>query len=172
LAIGLGAFMNDRDGIGAQVQRAFAPGSAGASAQGVSFFSYAAPSADGPEYDRLARTLTQLDGPAEPGANMPSFADWARTPDMPWKTRPERGFAKGYVRLADGRPADGYSVRLIGPVARALTTAGTGFYGALDLPGGSYHVEVSRAEQIFASAELTVSPGHVSALDFDLPPEN
>jgi hypothetical protein len=175
LAIGLGVFMNDLAATQSQLRRSLAPSSAGQSAQGVSLYSYAFPSVaeteSGWESVKLARVLALLDDEAAAHASLPVLTDWARTPDMPWKTKPVGGYLKGYVRLPDGQAADGYDVRIGGAYTRTLTTAGTGFYGALNLPPGDYTVDVEREGNVIASGVTVVTAGRVSTQDFDLPPQ-
>jgi len=164
LVIGLGAFMNDHDGTTAQIRRALTPTSAGQNAVGVSFFSYHQTSARELSYEQFARALTQTDDAAISAV----FSDWARTPDVPWKMRPTSGYLRGFVREADGSAADGVSVQLAGPVNRVLTAAGTGFFGALNLPVGVYRVSVLRDGHVLASRDATVSAGNVASADFAL----
>ncbi len=164
LAIGLGAFMNEHDGTSAQLQRALTPNSAGQSASGVSLFSYHQTSVHDLAYEKFARALTQSDNPSAASV----FGDWARIPDMPWKTKAATGYLKGFVRLDDGHAADGYNIQLSGPANRTLVTSGTGFYGALNLPPGTYMVSVVRDGTTLVSANAAVAAGNVASADFTL----
>ena len=172
LAIGLGVFMNDLPGSDAQLRRAMAPGITGQVAQGVSFFSYTFTDAGDHNYDQFAQTLTTSTDAQATSMPLPGFADWARIPDMPWKTRPTMGYLKGYAHLSDGHAADGYAVQLSGPASRTLTTSGTGFYGALNLPPGTYNVSLLQDGAHIASGRVSVAPGRVSALDLNVSDRN
>jgi len=163
LIIGIGVYINDIDNSLAQIRRALAPSSTGQSAQGVCFFSYAQTDARGL---RIAKFLQALTVPGEAEAD-PIFREPAQTPAMPWKTHPTSGYLKGFARYADGRPADGLTVTLAGPVNRTLTVSGTGFYGATRLPPGRYTMTITRAGQPLASAQTTINPGMIAAVDFD-----
>ena len=60
---------------------------------------------------------------------------------MPWKTNMSRGHLMGTVEdVHTGYKYDGLTVTLSGPVNRTLKTDGTGFFGAVDLPVGTYTV--------------------------------
>ena len=168
LIVGVAGFMNQPDSTRAQVARALAPGASAQPADGVALFSYAAATTAERDYGSLARALAQAPdtSPLDPAPTV--FGDWARTPEMPWKTRPKTGYLKGLVRDSDG-PADSVEVQIQGPTDRALVTAGTGFYGALDLPPGIYTVQVVRDGQVVGQGDTAITPGRVSTIDIDIP---
>ena len=87
---------------------------------------------------------------------------------MAWKVRPSRGYLKGFVRHLDGRPADGMTVEISGPVWRVLTVSGTGFYGVAGLPPGHYDITVTLFGQPLAAAEVAVRAGKVATVDLVL----
>ena len=96
------------------------------------------------------------------------FATRVKPPLMAWKARPSRGYLKGFVRHPDGRPGDGMTVEISGPVWRVLTVAGTGFYGAAGLPPGHYDVTVTLFGQPLTAAEVQVRAGKVTTVDLAL----
>ena len=164
LVIGLGAFLNAAADTAAQVRRAQTPSARRRSAQGVAFYSYAVTNKDGVSRADFCRALTE-DSPA--GARA-AFATRVKPPLMAWKVRPSRGYLKGFVRHPDGRPADGMTVEISGPVWRVLTVSGTGFYGAAGLPPGHYDVTVTLFGQPLTAAEVQVRAGKVTTVDLVL----
>ena len=164
LVIGLGAFLNATADTVAQAQRALAPSARGERAQGVAFYSYAGTDKDGLPSADFFRALTRV-GAA--GAQ-PIFAARVKPPLMAWKARPSKGYLKGFVRHADGRPGDGLTVEISGPKWHVMTVAGTGFYGAAGLPPGRYAVTVTCFGQPLAAAEAEVRAGKVATVDLAL----
>ena len=164
LVIGLGAFLNATADTAAQAQRALAPSARGERAQGVAFYSYAGTDKDGLPAADLFRVLTRVD----PAGAPPVFAARVKPPLMAWKARPSKGYLKGFVRHPDGRPADGLTVEVSGPVWRVMTVAGTGFYGTAGLPPGRYAVTVTCFGQPLAAAEAEVRAGKVATMDLEL----
>ena len=68
---------------------------------------------------------------------------WDDIPDMPWKSSPSTGHIMGTVTIhGTGAWADGAAINLTGPVSRAQTNDGTGFYAFIDLPPGKHYFDV------------------------------
>src|SRR2546428_6120739 len=63
---------------------------------------------------------------------------------MTWRTQPIFGHLRGTAVATDGTPLTGTVVHLVEPssgiVMRTATTDGTGWFGFVDLPVGSYRV--------------------------------
>ena len=132
-------------------------------AQGVAFYSYAVTNKEDAARVDFCRALTK-DSLA--GAR-PLFATRVRPPLMAWKVRPATGYLKGFVRHPDGRPGDGVTVEISGPVWRVLTVSGTGFYGAAGLPPGHYNITVTVFGQPLAAAEVIIRAGKVTTVDLE-----
>ena len=164
LVIGLGAFLNTAQDSATQVRRALAPSVRGMTAQGVAFYSYAVTDKAGVPREDFFRALTS-GGPADAH---PIFAARVRPPLMTWKSRPVTGYLKGFVRHPDGRSGDGMTVDISGPVWRTMIVAGTGFYGAADLPPGHYDITVTCFGQPLAAAQVAVRAGRVATVDLAL----
>ena len=153
LVIGLGAYLNTAEGTAAQVRRALAPSARGRCAQGIAFYSYAVTNKDGVPRADFCRVLTKS---GRAGAR-PVFAARVRIPPMAWKARSVTGYLKGFVRHPDGRPGDGMTVEISGPVGRVMTVAGTGFYGAAGLLPGHYDITATCFGQRLAATEVACS---------------
>ena len=164
LVIGLGAYLNTAEDTAAQVRRALAPSARGRYTQGIAFYSYAITDKDGMSRANLCRVLTK----SSPTGARPVIADRVRPPLMAWKSRPVTGYLKGFVRHPDGRPGDGMTVEISGPVWRVMTVSGTGFYGAAGLPPGHYDITVTLFGQPLAAAEVAVRAGKVATVDVAL----
>lgn len=104
------------------------------------------------------------------------FQEKAPIPNMPWKTSPTTGIIFGTVTNAS-KPNDPIylnwvykaTVQVTGPVTRSTLTDGTGTYGFLNLPPGTYTVTASKAG--LGSRSYTaqiVRAGDVVREDFDL----
>lgn len=111
-------------------------------------------------------------------STQPVFPTPAPIPDMPWKSRPERGFLMGTV-FGEGGAAGGarehLEVTIAGPETRTVYTDGSGWFGAADLLPGEYRVSVSeggsKAETPVSTQSVTVQivPGRVSEVGLELP---
>jgi uncharacterized lipoprotein YddW (UPF0748 family) len=163
LVIGLGAYLNSAEDTAAQARRALAPSARGRCAQGVAFYSYAVTNKEDAARVDFCRALTK-DSLA---GVRPLFATRVRPPLMAWKVRPATGYLKGFVRHPDGRPGDGVTVEISGPVWRVLTVSGTGFYGAAGLPPGHYDITVTVFGQPLAAAEVIIRAGKVTTVDLE-----
>lgn len=124
VAIGLGAWRNTTDQTIQQVARA-TPGTLG-----VSFYSYALPTADDRAafWDRIAAYYGH---------------DHAPAPTLPWLATPTHGHLLGQVRF-DGVAASNQTVYAVGPDGSTATTTtdGNGVWGMVDLAPGRYTLTV------------------------------
>lgn len=104
--------------------------------------------------------LTTLTTPsAHDPITPPIYSDRAAPTPMPWKLSPAKGHLKGYVYLGGaGNPVDGAVVTLSGPINRTLTNDSSGFYGAVDLPFGTYTLTASFPGLKSATNVVEVSP--------------
>lgn len=177
VALGIGAFMNDVQDTLAQLKRALSPSPSTRSPVGVSFFSYASPdpsiarawttvtgtsSTWTPLDDRLIRALSTPSGDSQKAV----FSDKAKVPDMPWKERPGLGHVMGWLAGPGGRPADGATVRLSGPLEASTTADSTGFYGFVDLPPGPYRLTaVYQGRELATSVVVEVKAGQVTQVE-------
>jgi len=88
---------------------------------------------------------------------------------MTWKTQPIFGHLRGTAVATDGTPLTGTAVHFVEPtsgvVLRTITTDGTGWFGFVDVPIGTYRVttESSRVAGGVLGQAIIV-PGRVSLL--------
>ncbi len=100
----------------------------------------------------------------------PVFRDVVPVPEMPWKTRADRGHVKGLVTSVTGA-IDGAVIALESEDGRVRVTAGrsdgNGFFGRVGMAPGSYRVVVTPlGEGSFRSAcTVTVSAGSVASIE-------
>lgn len=174
LAVGLGAYRNTPEHTLAQIARVRRPEGSGR-ADGVSFFSYAAPRA-APPGDSGVKDLAFLAGGAGPGV----FGRPAPVPAMPWIERPERGWIAGVVQAGDPQAADGVKVKVKRrglPIlslfrrARSVRTDGNGYFGVTNLKPGRYRVwldgvDGSRVDAAVEAGKVTRSNLGVSDRTF------
>jgi uncharacterized lipoprotein YddW (UPF0748 family) len=167
VAIGLGCNLNTVPDTLAQLRQAREATAKGRRAEGVALYSYAVPVKDQP---RVRPALAALPGAPLESNPLPVFFDQpAPMPEMPWKTKPTQGHLMGFVQ--GGHPTnglDGASVSLRGPVERSLTADATGFYGAVDLPPGSYSIVAKSAGFLPRTNGCSVTAGNVTTSDFVL----
>jgi uncharacterized lipoprotein YddW (UPF0748 family) len=106
------------------------------------------------------------------------FPSKAAVPDMPWKSAPTTGIIFGTVTDAT-QPNDPIykdwvykaTVQVTGPVTRSTTTDGTGTYGFIDLPPGTYAVTCSKSGFTTRTyTTQTILAGDVLRDDFDICP--
>ena len=104
------------------------------------------------------------------------FSSPAAVPDMPWKSAPTTGIIFGTVTDASKPDNPIYkdwiykaTVQVTGPVTRSTTTDGTGTYGFIDLPPGTYTVTCSKSGFTTRTyTTQTILAGDVLRDDFDL----
>lgn len=172
-AVGLGNYLNSIPESMAQMQRVLAPSAAGNRAFGVAFYSYAS-----------TNTLDTAGAPVAPNANFyqavaQMFGSALPAPDLPWKAKPERGHAYGWLRVDGGADwmRDGATVWIVAANAaetryRAITD-GTGFHGVVDLPPGAYYAALERGGiELTRTAAQDLKAGGTIRFDFVLKPED
>jgi uncharacterized lipoprotein YddW (UPF0748 family) len=175
VAIGPGAYLNWASNSIAQLRVARTASPAGNSARGVCAYSYRVPFKGA--FTNISRATfhavlvtngpSVLD-PVGPGV----FNQPATIPTMPWKTTPTAGHLMGYLfGGATNNPLDGALVTLTGPANRVQTNDGTGFYGFVDLPPGTYTISASMPGVGTATAAVSISQGVVAVRDLILTTE-
>lgn len=183
-AVGLGWYLNSvAENIG-QIKLTRTGPAGGPKAVGSLGYSYAVTN-DGSV--STANFLKALTDPAiaetyDPGGD-PVFAAPVAPPSMPWKTDATRGQLMGFVRdAANGAAFDGATVSLTGPANRSLLTDGTGFFGSVDLPVGTYIATISvpgygtwQRQLVITGAQahqesVTLGPPVLSLLSWSLEP--
>ncbi|HEY7624964.1 MAG TPA: family 10 glycosylhydrolase [Candidatus Limnocylindria bacterium] len=175
VAIGTALYLNDIAASVSQTRRAIAPSGAGNSAIGWVGYSYRTPDAMTDAGTRsgaigraeLIKALTQAS--QYDSVQPPVFADMPPVSGMTWKTQPIFGHLKGMAIATDGTPLTGTVVKLVeanaGFVMRTLTTDGTGWFGFVDLPIGSYRVTTDSTRVAGGVlGQATVVAGQVSTL--------
>lgn len=135
----------------------------GNAADGVCGFSYASPASD-------ASLATLLDALTTPTAfdpqPVPVFEGYPETPEMPWKTTPDRGHLLGYAFETPGNTAvDPADVLLLGPVNRLLRSDAHGCFGLPDLPPGEYRLSATAGNLASPEVAFTVRAGEVFRQD-------
>ena len=166
VALGAGLYLNSVSNSLFQLRSTRQPTVAAPPAEGWAGFSYALPSSRGFR-DEFLRALA-----AQSGSNPqpPLSARPATIPAMPWKTAPTAGFLKGLVlHQSTGLPLDGATV-IFGKARGAMTTDGTGFYGAAELRPGTYILTAGAKGFTPQSAQISISAGRVTSCDFRLSP--
>lgn len=169
LAMGPGIYLNTMSNVLFQMRHTRLPSPGGNYADGVSGYSYAVPVTNDTPASVFFNALVQTN--IYETNTTPVFATPVSTPVMPWKTAPTRGHVKGFIfNGTNGAGFDAASVTIAGPTNRTLVTDATGFYGAVDLPPGSYVVTATNSGFQARSTNFTVSAGLVATRDLTLPP--
>lgn len=176
VAVGVGIFLNSIEGSLQQIRRAlYEPSRQGQWADGVALFSYATTNAAAPPANVARPNSEFYRALAHPSAYdpnpVPVFAEPIPTPEMPWKTHPTTGHVMGVLRWADGQPADGVLVEIsreIGPALvrlRQIRSDGSGFFGAVDLEPGFYHLKAIPEGGGSATASIQIRAGEVASVE-------
>lgn len=156
---GPGIYLNSLSNAISMLLMTRQPSPSGNHGQGFCGYSYRVPFSGG--------TWAQFQ-PALVAQVTPSSTD---IPSMPWKTSPTLGHIRGtVVSAADGLAVDGAIIGVTGPVTRGQIADGTGFFAFIDLPPGSYMLNVSKGGFVTQVAAVTVSAGTVQTKDFVLQP--
>lgn len=199
--MGIGGFLNSIEGTLPQVRRALAPSAMGNRNLGVTVFSMATsnvavganPLSIPPGQDTPARPFAEfaaglVTGRSTNGATLfedpaahpaPIFEQPAAIPDLPWKTDPQVGYLRGFMRDESGAIVDTGTVAIervgggAAPTGRAsVATAsdGGGFYGGVDLAPGDFTVTVTPVGQALYTAACTaeVRAGQVTTFDITI----
>ena len=172
-AVGSALYLNDIASSVRQVRTAVAPSSAGAPSAGWVGYSYRTPDtltdagtrSGAASRAELLRALTQ---PSLYDTVTPAvFASPAAVPGMPWKDQPSLGQLRGIAVDASGAPIGQATVTLSdangSPVAQR-TTDGSGWFGFIDLPPGSYRATVDTTRALASAGTVTVVAGQVATV--------
>src|SRR5437867_9974474 len=175
VVIGSGLYLNDTASSVSQIRRALAPSAAGNSPIGWLGYSYRTPDAltdagtrsGGIGRAELIKALTQ---PSQyDTVAQPIFADAPRVPAMTWKTQPIFGHLRGTAVATNGTLLTGTVLHLVEPsagaVLRTTTTDGSGWFGFVDLPIGTYRV-ITDSTRVSGGVlgQATIVAGTVSLL--------
>ena len=164
--LGAGIYLNPLTNSLVQIRSTRTRTPAGNAADGLCGYSYAVCATD----VTRAEFLAALTSPSPRDPN-PVFPAAALPPDLPWKTTPTLGHLKGLVwKGSDGAALDAATVQLSGPTSKTLTADATGFYGAVDLPPGTYLAVASYTGLESASNACVVSAGRVTDCNLTLLP--
>jgi hypothetical protein len=146
VVLGLGAYLNDADGVLAQLGRARALG-----ALGVAMYSYAVPTRD-------LEDASAEDRAAFAARLRSVFPRPAPAPNLAWLHQPIGGGV--IVEVAD---SEGLNVTLDNGsnVRRTWRTDGTGVAGGLEIPAGFYNVTLGDSTE---AVSVVVQDGLVSAV--------
>jgi len=184
--IGPAVFLNSIEGSLRQTRRALDPSASGKEVIGVTFYSLANPDAalnsnpfsipagrntparGGAEFASALTTGKSRDGASQyEDTSVAVFANSATVPTLEWKVSPKVGHLMGFAKRADGVPLDTATVFCYTPdgsVQRVTWTDGGGFFGVIDLPPGTYVVDVQlRGDRLFA-ANVQVGVGAVATV--------
>jgi uncharacterized lipoprotein YddW (UPF0748 family) len=150
VAIGSAPYLNDIAGTVSQIRRAVAPSPSGNTAIGWVGYSYRTPDAmtDAGTRSGAAGRAELIKALTQPSTYdtiaPPIFADIPPIPAMTWKAQPIFGHVRGTAVATDGTLLTGTVLHLVEPnsgsVIRTTTTDGSGWFGFVDLPTGSYRV--------------------------------
>lgn len=171
-AVAVGTWFNTLDQSLDLIRISRAPSHKGHAPYGVMLYSYAGTNvSDTP--DRRGRRAEEKYNPAFYAALSESttppapFPTDVPLPPMPWKTAPKQGHLKGYVLTSALDPIDGATVTARGHGRRyTQQTDGAGFYAFIDLPPGSYTVEVAARGYEKQHAKATIAAGKVTTCPF------
>jgi hypothetical protein len=183
VVIGSALYLNDIASSVSQVRRALAPSASGNSAIGWIGYSYRTPDALTDAGTRsgavgraeLIKALTQ---PSQyDTAAQPVFADAPTVPGMTWKAQPIFGHLRGMAIATNGTPLTGTVLRLVEPnsgaIFRTTTSDGSGWFGFVDLPIGTYRVTTESGRVTGGVlGQATIVAGTVSLLGAVAPNPN
>jgi hypothetical protein len=178
LAVGIGAYLNSDDHTLNQLARV-RQSEGKHVADGVSFFSYASPSAVRSEQAALAAAPPAPSGSQRlayiatgTSAHPPAFPDRVPAPPMQWIDRPVHGWVAGTFAGSDGKGLDGAKVQMRKsgwwPFRKTYRTQtdGNGWFGFATLRPGSYEVKVIAPAGSGKRKRTEVTAGKVSRVEF------
>ena len=162
VAVGTGLYLNTVPDSMSQWLRVRQPSPLGYHALGISGYSYGTPSNDGtPRRTFINTAVTEV------------FTQTAHTPFLAWKDAPELGHLMGTVIEVFPCPdtnLDGYPLTLNGPTSRQLITDGNGWFGAVDLPPGTYQLLIQDPiRNVTIQVPVEIAAGAVSEQSILLP---
>jgi hypothetical protein len=160
VAVGTALYLNAVPDSMAQWQRVRQPSAAGHHGLGIAGYSYFTPSADATQRrDFVNAAVTEL------------LTQTTSSPALPWKDTATLGHLMG--RLSQPVPCrslDRYPLTLSGPVSRSLFADGSGWFGTVDLPPGTYLLSVNVAiPAATLQIPVAVSAGAVTEQNVRLP---
>ncbi len=162
--IGPGLYLNRVDDGIRQMRVTRTPTTSGKKADGVFGYDYNTPNNQG---IALTTVLNAWVAPSSYDSTTPPiFSQKVAIPTMPWKTSPTRGHLKGFISGGSaGNFLDGASISITGPANRTFISDGTGFFGSVDLPPGTYNLNASFNGYTSFSTTFSVTAGSVTTRD-------
>ncbi|MGD9404406.1 MAG: family 10 glycosylhydrolase [Anaerolineae bacterium] len=162
VAVGTGLYLNTVPDSMSQWLRVRQPSPLGYHALGISGYSYGTPSNDGtPRRSFINTAVTEV------------FTQTAHTPFLDWKDAPELGHLMGTLIQAfpcPGMSLDGYSLTLNGPTSRQMLSDGNGWFGAVDLPPGTYQLLIEDpSRNVTIQVPVEIAAGAVTEQSIVLP---
>ncbi|NJN19344.1 MAG: family 10 glycosylhydrolase [Oscillochloris sp.] len=156
IVVGLGSWLNDSWENQSQIERALAPDAYGRALAGVAFFSYNQPIA-GSNRERRREFMDHLRGTV--------FAGHVVAPVWPWIAAPTAGHLQGIAAVA-GQIVPGAKITIIheGQWLYDISAGTDGWYGAVELPPGSYTIVVTAADGRQQAYPTVITPGLVTSL--------
>ncbi|HEX6061190.1 MAG TPA: family 10 glycosylhydrolase [Candidatus Limnocylindria bacterium] len=172
-AVGSAMYLNDLPSTIRQVRTAIAPSTAGAPSAGWNGYAYRTPDAAtnaGMRTGASARaelinalTKPSPDDPVTPAV----FATPIAVPAMPWKDQPSLGQLRGIAADPTGGPIASAHVTLYdsaNAVVGQRTTDGSGWFGFVDLPPGTYRATIDSTRAAASSGSVAVTAGTVATV--------
>ncbi len=162
VVVGTGLYWNTVPDSMSQWLEVRLPSPLGKYAWGISGYSYGTSSNDGtPRRAFVNAAVSDV------------FTESASTPFIAWKDAPSLGHLMGTLAqtfACPGMNLDGYPLTLTGPVTRQLLTDGTGWFGAVDLPPGTYQLSVEVLNpSTTVQLPVSITAGFVTELTVHLP---
>lgn len=202
IVIGPGNFMNYIDDTLEQIRKAQAPSSSGNHTAGIILFAYGASHLYSSDDFKSAsasknfprqphqylsesnswffKLLAKEGGYFDPVwntfiATLPVFPDKVPVPEMPWKTRPQKGYLMGKVTGQNNISLD-YLKIIVEEVGeqdlncrREAYTDGNGWFGMAELPPGQYRIRVdNELVKDEKTVQIVIHPGRVSEVDLSI----
>jgi uncharacterized lipoprotein YddW (UPF0748 family) len=161
LAVGPGTFVNTPADSAAQIRRVVDRG-----ANSIVLYSYDGFARD-KSVGRDALRDALVGGGSQPIDQAP-FVQPARPPSLPWKSQRSEAHLSGRVIAAGGNAMDGAQVTITsGNFRRDLRADGSGVFGLVGVPAGTYQV-TARAGGQTGAATVAVENGRVAQVEVRL----